>query len=160
MATFSKREPLAVQNGFGIEEFDVEGRVLMTQHPWFKLFNVYFPNGGMVPERLDYKLRFYDHVLQYCDALHTQGEKLIVCGDVNTAHKEIDMADSKSNENTSGLMPVEREWVEHYLAHGFVDTFRHFYPDEPGCYTWWTCITRARDRNVGWASTISWPPNH
>lgn len=150
VATLSKHKPLAVQYGLGIEEFDIEGRVLMTQHPGFKLFNVYVPNGGMGPERLDYKLRFYDAFLRYCDVLHAQGEKLIICGDINTAHRPIDLAHPQANENTSGFMPIEREWIDRYLAHGFVDAFRHFHPNEPGRYTWWTYITRARERNIGW----------
>ncbi len=150
VSTWSKVEPLSVQYGLGIPEFDVEGRVIMTAHPGFKLFNVYFPNGGMGPERLDYKLRFYDAFLQHCDALHAQGDRLIVCGDVNTAHRPIDLAHPRENENTSGFLPIEREWVDRYLAHGFVDSFRHVHPDEPGRYTWWTYITRARQRNVGW----------
>jgi exodeoxyribonuclease-3 len=150
VATFSKAEPLCVEAGFGIEEFDVEGRVLMTEYPGFKLFNVYFPNGKRSPERLDYKLCFYAAFLDYCDALHVQGERLIVCGDVNTAHKEIDLARPKQNEKVSGFLPEEREWIDRYLAHGFVDAFRAFHPDEPEQYTWWHYISRARERNVGW----------
>lgn len=150
VATFSKTEPLHVQAGFGIEEFDFEGRVLMTGYPGFKLFNVYFPNGKRSQERLDYKLRFYAAFLEYCDALHARGERLVVCGDVNTAHKEIDLARPRQNEKVSGFLPEEREWIDRYLAHGFVDAFRVFHPDEAGQYTWWHYITNARARNVGW----------
>lgn len=150
VATFSKTEPLHVQAGFGIEEFDVEGRVLMTGYPGFKLFNVYFPNGKRSQERLDYKLRFYAAFLEYCDALRARGERLVICGDVNTAHKEIDLARPRQNEKVSGFLPEEREWIDRYLAHGFVDAFRVFHPDEAGQYTWWHYITNARARNVGW----------
>jgi len=150
VATFSKTELLHVQAGFGIEEFDIEGRVLMTGYPGFKLFNVYFPNGKRSQERLDYKLRFYAAFLEYCDALHARGERLVVCGDVNTAHKEIDLARPRQNEKVSGFLPEEREWIDRYLAHGFVDAFRVFHPDEAGQYTWWHYITNARARNVGW----------
>ena len=150
VATFSKTEPLHVQAGFGIEEFDVEGRALMTGYPGFKLFNVYFPNGKRSQERLDYKLRFYAAFLEYCDALRARGERLVVCGDVNTAHKEIDLARPRQNEKVSGFLPEEREWIDRYLAHGFVDAFRVFHPDEAGQYTWWHYITNARARNVGW----------
>ena len=150
VATFSQTEPLCVQAGFGVREFDVEGRVLMTEHPGFKLFNVYFPNGKRDHERLDYKLRFYAAFLDYCNALLARGEHLIVCGDVNTAHKEIDLARPKQNETTSGFLPEEREWIDRYLASGFIDAFRIFHPDEPEQYTWWSYVTNARTRNVGW----------
>ena len=150
VGTFSQSEPLRVQAGFGIEEFDIEGRVLMTEYPGFKLFNVYFPNGKRGPERLDYKLRFYDAFLKHCDSLHARGERLIVCGDVNTAHKPIDLARPQANETVSGFLPEERAWIDRCLAHGFVDAFRAFHPDEPEQYTWWSYRSNARARNVGW----------
>jgi exodeoxyribonuclease-3 len=150
VATFSKTAPRHVQTGFGIEEFDVEGRVLVTGYPGFKLFNVYFPNGKQSQERLDYKLRFYAAFLEHCQGLHARGERLIVCGDVNTAHKEIDLARPKENEKVSGFLPEERQWIDRYLAHGFVDAFRALHPDEPEQYTWWHYVTNARARNVGW----------
>ena len=108
------------------------------------------PNGGQGPERLDYKLRYYAALLDWCDAQHAAGQQLVICGDVNTAHREIDLARPKENETVSGFLPEEREWVDRYLAHGFVDAFRVFHPDEPDQYTWWSYITRARERNVGW----------
>lgn len=148
VATFS-REPLTVQYGFGLTEFDSEGRVLISEHEVFLLLNCYMPNGGMGPERLDYKLRFYAALLDYCDELHAAGKQLIICGDVNTAHKEIDLARPKENEEVSGFMPVERAWIDEYLVHGFVDAFRAFNA-EPEQYTWWSYRTRARDRNIGW----------
>jgi len=150
VATFCQTAPLSSQGGLCAAEFDVEGRVLMTEHPGFKLFNVYFPNGKHSPERLDFKLRFYAAFLQYCADLLAQGERLIVCGDVNTAHKEIDLARPRENENVSGFLPEERAWVDRYLAHGFVDAFRAFHPDAEGQYTWWHYITNARARNIGW----------
>jgi exodeoxyribonuclease-3 len=150
VATFCKLEPTHVEAGFGIEEFDVEGRVLMTKHPGFKLFNVYFPNGGRKLERLDYKLRFYAAFLEYCDALRAQGERLIICGDFNTAHQPIDLARPTQNQKTSGFLPEEREWIDRYLAHGLVDAFRALYPDETGRYTWWMYMRDARARNIGW----------
>ena len=156
VATFCREEPLAVESGFGIDEFDVEGRVLMTEFPAFKLFNVYFPNGKRSPERLDYKLRFYDEFLKYCDDLRSKGAEIVICGDVNTAHKPIDLAHPKANEKTSGFLPEEREWLDRYFAHGFVDTFRVFHPDEAERYTWWTYISRARARNVGWRIDYFW----
>jgi len=150
VATFSKTKPINVEAGFGLEEFDIEGRVLMTEHSGFKLFNVYFPNGKRNQERLDYKLRFYAGFLDYCASLLAQGERLVICGDVNTAHRPIDLARPKENEKTSGFLPVEREWIDLYLAAGFVDAFRTFHPDEKDHYTWWSYITNARARNVGW----------
>ena len=150
VTTWSKVEPLGVETGFGVEEFDVEGRVLMTEYPGLKLFNVYFPNGGRDQERLDYKLRFYASFLQTCDALHAQGERLVICGDFNTAHCPIDLARPKQNQKTSGFMPEERVWIDRYLEHGFVDTFRALHPDEAERYTWWMYMRNARERNIGW----------
>lgn len=149
VATFS-RQPLEVQHGFGRPEFDVEGRVLISRHENFSLLNCYMPNGGQGPERLDYKLRFYAALLDWCDRQHAEGNHLVICGDVNTAHKEIDLARPKENETISGFLPEERVWVDKYLEHGFVDAFRAFYPDKTDQYTWWSYITRARDRNIGW----------
>lgn len=148
VATFS-REPVVTRAGLGVSEFDVEGRVLMSEHPGFLLLNVYVPQGGSGPERLDFKLRFYAALLECCDALHAAGRQLVLCGDLNTAHKEIDLAHPKANEDVSGFMAVERAWIDRYLAHGFMDAFRAFHP-EPEQYTWWSYITRARSRNIGW----------
>jgi len=148
VATFS-RQPVTAQRGLGVPEFDVEGRVLVSEHDGFTLLNCYMPNGKRSPERLDYKLRFYADLLDYCDGRHAAGKQLVICGDVNTAHKEIDLAHPKANETTSGFLPEERAWIDKYLAHGFVDAFRAFHP-EPEQYTWWSYITRARSRNVGW----------
>jgi exodeoxyribonuclease-3 len=139
-----------VETGFGVDEFDVEGRVIRADYPGFKLFNVYFPNGRRDQERVDYKLRFYARLLDALDALHAQGERLIVCGDYNTAHQPIDLARPKQNQKTSGFLPEEREWIDRYLEHGFVDTFRALHPDEAERYTWWMYMRNARERNIGW----------
>ena len=147
--TFTKEKPIKVENGFGIEQFDVEGRVISAQYPQFTLFDIYFPNGKMSEERLKYKMDFYDAFLDFADDLKTKGERLIICGDFNTAHKEIDLARPKENENISGFLPMEREWMDKFVAHGFVDTFRYF-NKEPNHYTWWSLRTRARERNIGW----------
>jgi len=149
VATFTKEEPIKVENGFGIEQFDVEGRVIIAKYPQFILFNVYSPNGKMSQERLNYKMDFYDAFLDFIDPLKAKGEKLIVCGDFNTAHNEIDLARPKENETISGFLPMERAWMDKFVAHGFVDTFRHF-NKEPNHYTWWSLRTRARERNIGW----------
>jgi exodeoxyribonuclease-3 len=148
VATFS-RETVPVQYGMGVPEFDVEGRVLISEHDVFSLLNCYMPNGKQSQERLDYKLRFYAALLDYCDRQHAAGRQVVICGDVNTAHQEIDLARPKENEKISGFLPEERDWIDKYLAHGLVDAFRAFHP-EPDQYTWWSYITRARDRNIGW----------
>jgi len=148
VVTFS-RQPLAAQSGFNLAEFDAEGRVLISEHDGFTLLNCYMPNGGQGPERLDYKLRFYDVLLDYCDEHHAAGKGVVICGDVNTAHKPIDLARPKENETVSGFLPEERAWLDKFLAHGLVDAFRAFHP-EPEQYTWWSYRTRARARNVGW----------
>jgi len=103
----------------------------------------------MSPERLQYKLDFYDSFLDYADALKEEGRNIVVCGDVNTAHHEIDLARPKENEKISGFLPIEREWMDRFLSHGYVDTFREF-NQEPDNYSWWSYRTRARERNVGW----------
>jgi exodeoxyribonuclease-3 len=150
VSTWTKREPLAVQEGFDRPEFDVEGRVLVTDFFGFKLLNVYFPNGQRDLGRLEFKLRFYEALLGYCDELHAQGEKLVLCGDYNTAHMDIDLARPKENQKTSGFMPEERVWIDYYLEHGFIDTFRALHPDEAERYTWWMYMRNARERNIGW----------
>jgi exodeoxyribonuclease III len=149
VATFTREAPLESRLGLGYPEFDVEGRVIVTRHPGFLLFNIYFPNGQRGQERVAFKLDFYARLLDLCDALHAAGEKIILCGDFNTAHNEIDLANPKSNEKTSGFLPEERVWVDHYLAHGFVDAYRALYPERVQ-YTWWSYVTFARKRNVGW----------
>jgi len=133
----------------GINKFDIEGRLLQTDFDDFILINVYWPNGGMSDERLQYKLDFYDAFLDYTNNLRDEGKNLVICGDLNTAHKEIDIARPKENEKVSGFMPIEREWIDKFLANGYVDTFRMF-NDKPEQYTWWSYRTKARDRNVGW----------
>jgi len=149
VATFSKMEPAVVESGFGIEKFDVEGRVITARYPRFTLLNVYFPNGKASQERLDYKMDFYDAFLDFVELLRAGGQRLIVCGDFNTAHNEIDLARPRENETVSGFLPVEREWMDRFVARGFVDAFRHF-NREPHHYTWWSMRTGARARNIGW----------
>ena len=149
VATFTKEEPLRVRYGFGVPEFDIEGRMIISEYREFILFNVYFPNGKKDEDRLKYKLYFYEAFLDYVEPLRRKGEKLIICGDFNTAHKEIDLARPKENEKVSGFLPVERAWLDKLVAHGYIDTFR-YYNKEPNHYTWWDLKTRARQRNVGW----------
>lgn len=155
VATLLSQPPQEIIYGIGDDEFDHEGRVIRTRHPLaegdrsFLLYNIYFPNGQRGQERVEYKLRFYARLLEQCDRLHAQGEHIILTGDFNTAHREIDLANPKENETTSGFLPEERAWIDTYLEHGFVDIWRLLYPDRVQ-YTWWTYITNARRRNVGW----------
>lgn len=146
---FTKDEPNEIIHGLDHDMFDEEGRALHLVYDQFHLFNVYFPNGKASQQRLDFKMEFYEFFLKQTKALIEQGEKVIVCGDVNTAHKEIDLARPKENSETSGFLPVERDWIERFLEAGFKDTLRMFH-QEPNLYTWWDYKTRARERNVGW----------
>ena len=149
VATFCKEEPLFVQEGLGIEKYDVEGRVLLTEHEDFLLYNIYFPNGQKDEIRLKYKLDFYDDLLPIINDQVESGNNVIVTGDWNTAHHPIDLARPKENINTSGFMPVERKKLDTYVEEGWVDTFRLFH-EEGERYSWWTYRFGARERNVGW----------
>jgi exodeoxyribonuclease-3 len=149
VAIFTKAEPGAVHYSFASGGLDLEGRVIIAEYPGFVLLNVYFPNGKMSEERLKYKMDFYEAFLRFVDSLKASGSKLIICGDFNTAHKEIDLARPKENEHISGFLPIERAWMDKFVTHGYVDTFRHFIK-EPHQYTWWDMKTKARERNVGW----------
>lgn len=148
-AIYTKEKPLNVERGFGIEEFDGEGRILIAEYKNFILMNIYFPNGKQSPERLNYKMNFYETFRKYTNKLKAKDKKIIICGDVNTAHKEIDIARPKENEKISGFLPEERAWIDKFLADGYFDTLRMF-TEEGDIYTWWDVITRARERNVGW----------
>lgn len=149
VVTYTKLKPKKVHQGIGKKEFDSEGRFIVTEFDEFTLFNIYFPNGKARAERLKYKMDFYDAFLTHCKKLLKQNKKIVVCGDVNTAHKEIDLARPKENSKISGFLPEEREWIDKFLDAGFIDTFRMF-NQEPEQYTWWDMVTRARERNVGW----------
>jgi len=150
VAIFSRVMPEKVEFGIGIPEFDDEGRTIIGYYKDFVLINCYFPNGGGGPHRLDYKLRFYDAFLSFVDKLKKEGKNIIFCGDVNTAHTEIDLARPKENEENTGFLPEERAWVDEVVAHGYVDIFRMLYPSKKDVYTYWDQKTRARERNVGW----------
>ncbi|MBU43421.1 MAG: exodeoxyribonuclease III [Spirochaetaceae bacterium] len=153
VATFSSLPVQKAYSGFPQDDprrnFNEEGRVVITELDEFVLWNVYFPNGGRGPERVKYKLEFYDHCLNIWEETRKRGRPLIICGDYNTAHKEIDLARPKENQTTSGFLPEEREFLDRIVSMGYVDVFREF-NQEPGQYTYWDQITRARDRNVGW----------
>ena len=150
VSTFSKETPLCVDRGLGNPLFDGEGRVLITRFEDFTLFNVYFPNGQSRADRLKFKLDFYEDFLKVLERYRARGEdKLIICGDVNTAHTELDLARPKENQKTSGFLPEERGWIDKLLAAGFIDSFREF-EKGGGHYSYWDQISGARARNVGW----------
>lgn len=149
VTTFYQQQPNEIVMGMGYEQFDVEGRVIQTVWHGLRLFNIYFPSGQRGHDRVEYKLAFYAHLLELCDALHKKGENIVITGDFNTAHNPIDLKNPKENEKTSGFLPEEREWVQKFLDHGFVDAYRRLYPDRVQ-YTWWTYRLKARERGIGW----------
>lgn len=149
VATYSKEPAIQTSNSILQPKFDNEGRLLITKYPKFTLLNVYFPNGRSRQERLDYKLEFYDAFLEFIIRLEQSEPNLIICGDVNTAHQEIDLFHPKPNQKNSGFLPKERSWIDKLLNAGFVDTFRKFNKN-PNNYTWWDVRTGARARGIGW----------
>jgi exodeoxyribonuclease III len=149
VAVYSREEPIRIKNGFDNPTFDSEGRVLEVEYKDFVLFNVYFPNGGRGPERVKYKLDFYGELFKRAEKVRKTKKNIIVVGDYNTAHKEIDLARPGPNTKVSGFLPEERAWIDKIVDMGYVDIFREF-NDKPEQYTYWDQITRARDRNVGW----------
>ncbi len=149
-ALLTRPRPNAVTFGLGVPEFDDEGRTIVADYPDFTLINCYFPNGSRDHSRVPYKMAFYDAFLALCERLREAGKPVIFCGDVNTAHREIDLARPRDNQNTTGFLPEERAWMDRLVEHGYVDTFRHCYPDRAGQYTWWAQWGGARERNIGW----------
>mgnify|MGYP001062266496 CR=1 FL=1 len=150
VATCARAPVAAWREGLGVERFDREGRVLRADLGGLALYNVYFPNGKSGPERLAYKLDFCAAFLAHIDAEAAAGQSVVFCGDVNTAHRPIDLARPAANERVSGFLPIERAWLDRWREHGWVDSFRHLHPDARGAYTWWSPFARARERNVGW----------
>jgi exodeoxyribonuclease-3 len=149
VGVWTRIPPIRVSAGFNNPLFDSEGRVLELEFEKFILFNIYFPNGGRGPERVKYKLDFYSELFKRTEELRKKNKNIIVCGDYNTAHKEIDLARPKENQRTSGFLPEERAWLDKIISMEYVDIFRE-YNKEPNQYTYWDQITRARERNVGW----------
>ncbi len=146
-AIFTRREPLSVRYGIGVEEHDHEGRVITLDMGDFYLITVYTPNAQRELTRLDYRMRWEDDFLAYLKGLD---KPVIFCGDLNVAHREIDLKNPKSNVNNAGFTPQERGKMDTLLASGFVDTFRYFHPEETGAYTWWSYMFHAREKNAGW----------
>lgn len=148
-AVYYKEEPLNIHTGLSDDRFNHEGRTIVMEYPDFTLYNIYFPNGGQGDDRLQFKMDFYDCFQKDVNALVAEGKRVIVCGDVNTAHTEIDLKNPKSNAKRSGFLPIEREWVTQFLNDGYIDTYRYFHPDQIE-YSWWSYRFNARANNAGW----------
>ncbi len=148
-AVFSKQEPLNVTYGLGLEEHDQEGRVITAEYPEFYLINVYTPNSQRGLVRLDYRMKWEDVFQDYAAEL-AKKKTVIVCGDLNVAHQNIDLKNPDSNHKNAGFSDEERAKFGQFLEHGFIDSFRYLYPDKEGAYTWWSYMFKARERNAGW----------
>lgn len=146
----SKMIPMPkITYGIGIEKFDQEGRVIIAEYKNFYLINAYFPNGQPDLGRVPYKLEFSRALAKYALKLEKK-KQVIICGDVNTAHKEIDIARPKENEKNTGFLPIERAWIDEFIGQGFIDVFRTFHPSTKDAYTWWSFRAGSRARNIGW----------
>lgn len=148
-AIYTKKEPLRVREGIGVPEIDAEGRVLEMEFPNFVLLNCYFPNSQREAARLDYKLKFCAAILKHVDQLKAAGKEVVLCGDLNIAHQEIDLKNPKSNQKNAGFLPEERAWMTQFLKRGYHDIFREREPG-PDHYTWWSYRPGVREKNVGW----------
>lgn len=148
-AIFTKHKPISVQYGIGMEEHDQEGRVITLEYEDFYLITVYVPNSQDGLARLNYRMRFEDDFLAYIKSLE-KNKPVIYCGDLNVAHKEIDLKNPKTNRKNPGFTDEERQKFTNVLANGFIDTFRYFYPDKEQIYSWWSYRFQARSKNVGW----------
>lgn len=150
VACFSVEEPEKIEYGLGHDTLDQEGRLITLYYKKFVLMNCYFPNGKRDEVRFRHKMDYYDAFLKKAMNLRKAGHPVIFCGDVNTAHEEIDIARPKENEKVSGFLPEERAWIDEVINSGFVDSFRHMHQEMKNAYSWWDQFTQARDRNVGW----------
>ena len=148
-AVFSKRKPLNVSYGIGIEEHDKEGRVITLEYEKFYLVNCYTPNSKRELERLDYRMVWEDEFRKYLLKLN-ETKPVIICGDLNVAHEEIDLKNPKTNRRNAGFTDEERGKMTELLNSGFTDTFRYLYPDKEGIYSWWSYMFKAREKNAGW----------
>lgn len=151
VALFTRTPPRSVElSPLGEPRFDDEGRLLVADLGDLLFYTAYFPNGGHDLARVPYKLEFSEAVLQHAEARRRDGRSIVLCGDVNTAHREIDLARPKANRGNTGFLPEECAWIDRLVDHGWVDAFRHLHPGEGGHYTWWSNRRGVRERNVGW----------
>jgi exodeoxyribonuclease-3 len=148
VAIYTKHEPKSITN-LGVAEYDDEGRVIIAEYDDFFLVNCYFPNSQEKGKRINYKIGFCDAILEHCNKLVAEGKNIVLTGDYNIAHTEIDLARPKQNEDNPGYLPAEREWMTKFLSNGYIDTFRTLHPEEIK-YSWWSYRAGARARNVGW----------
>jgi exodeoxyribonuclease-3 len=150
VALYTKIEPQQVQIGFGVPEYDNEGRTIIADYGDFVLIGAYFPNGGQDNSRVPFKMAYKALFLDYCNQLRALGKSVIFCGDVNTAHREIDLARPKENQKTTGFLPEERAWIDAVVEQGYVDIYRERHPEKTDAYTWWPAWRNLRARNLGW----------
>ena len=150
VALFSKTEPRDIKMGLGISKFDSEGRTIIAEYDDFTLMSTYLPNGGRDHKRVPFKLEYKAAFLAYANALRENGKAVVMTGDINTAHNEIDLARPKSNTRTTGFLRIERDWLDEFVAQGYIDTWRHLNPEVEGGYSWWSMRGGAREKNVGW----------
>jgi exodeoxyribonuclease-3 len=149
VSIYSRKEPKDIHYGIGDPLIDREGRVIIAEYEPFTLINAYFPNSQRDHARLDFKLYFCKKFLQLCETLRSKGQNLVICGDFNIAHNEVDLANPKTNQDNAGFLPEERAWMTEYIAAGYVDTFRKF-TQGSGHYTWWSYRPGVRQKNIGW----------
>lgn len=148
-AIFTKQTPTHIEYGCGMEDYDREGRIIRVDFEECSVMSAYFPSGSSGEERQEFKFRFLDDFQAYIDKLIVDYPKLVIAGDYNICHRPIDIHNPKSNANSSGFLPAEREWMENFINGGFIDSFRHF-NSEPHQYTWWSFRANARNKNLGW----------
>ena len=148
-AMFTKQEPLSVSYGIGMEEHDQEGRVITAEFPEYYVVTVYTPNSQNELARLPYRMQWEEDFLAYLKKLEEK-KPVIFCGDLNVAHREIDLKNPKTNRKNAGFTDEERAKFSHVLESGFIDTYRYFYPDQEGVYSWWSYRFKAREKNAGW----------
>lgn len=147
---YSKTEPLDIKLGLGIDKFDSEGRTIIADYGDFTLMSTYLPNGKGSEERLRYKMEYKEAFLDYANNLRAAGKPVVFCGDINTAHNEIDLTHPKPNSKYSGFLREERDWMDKVVDQGYIDSYRHLNPEREGAYSWWSMRSGARAKNVGW----------
>jgi exodeoxyribonuclease-3 len=150
VALFTKQQPVEIEVGLGIDDYDREGRTIIAHYEHFTLLTAYVPNGSRDLSRVPFKMAYNEALLDRCQSLRSEGRSLIMCGDFNTAHREIDLARPSQNQNHTGFLPKERAWIDRLLQAGYIDTFRTAHPARTDAYTWWAYWGNARPRNVGW----------